>query len=89
MTAPKHTPGPWAIEFIPGLLERSIVNRDHSGDDWDIATVHSGPVNAHLIAAAPELYEACQRAFEQTDRNARPNDWDLLRAALAKARGEG
>lgn len=43
--------------------------------------------NARLISAAPDLLEACLRAFEQTDRIARPNDWETLRAAIAKATG--
>jgi hypothetical protein len=50
--------------------------------------------NAHLIAAAPELYEACELAlsFWYSDY---PNDTyeghsahDKIKAALAKARGE-
>jgi hypothetical protein len=41
--------------------------------------------NAHLIAAAPELYAACEKALYAL--KGREHD-GFLRAALAKARGE-
>ena len=40
--------------------------------------------NARLIAAAPELLEACELALESDDRAVK----DVLRAAIAKAKGE-
>ena len=81
----KHTPGPWSV-----------------GDSIDGATVHNESelmvafcrnlafdlgecaANARLIAAAPELLEACQLALDSDDRGVK----DVLRTALAKARGE-
>ncbi len=43
--------------------------------------------NAHLIAAAPELYEACEQALHNSLDL--PNFVvDVLEKALAKARGE-
>jgi len=44
-----------------------------------------GPANARVLAASKELLAACQRAFDQTDKDARPADWEMLRAAIAKA----
>jgi hypothetical protein len=43
--------------------------------------------NARLIAAAPDLLEACKVAFHQTCSAGRPKDWEQLRAAIAKATG--
>ena len=42
--------------------------------------------NAHLIAAAPELYEALERVVRISDRD--HVAWNEAKAALAKARGE-
>lgn len=50
--------------------------------------------NAHLIAAAPEMYEACQAAKILLAALTRPTDPDaslileMIDDALAKARGE-
>lgn len=91
MSEPKFTPGPWVNNQgrIESDLEHGWVN-----DGWCLAECH-GPqaeINAHLIAAAPELYEALDDLM----------DWDsslsvcerakrvkAAKAALAKARGEG
>ena len=51
----KHTPGPWSIEIDVDESEYGICNREHDGDDWDVATVHSTEANARLVAAAPEV----------------------------------
>tara|TARA_Y100001951_G_C11273121_1_gene260090 strand:- start:947 stop:1204 length:258 start_codon:yes stop_codon:yes gene_type:complete len=45
--------------------------------------------NAHLIAAAPELYEALSDALEKYGyRDMDATDYDRYAAILAKARGE-
>ena len=41
--------------------------------------------NAHLIAAAPDLYEALEAVIAVADRNT--VEFDRAKAALAKARG--
>jgi len=43
--------------------------------------------DAHLIAAAPELYEALDN-LENDDGSIPDHAWKLVQAALAKARGE-
>jgi hypothetical protein len=48
----------------------------------------SGDANARLITAAPELYAAVMAALNMVDGDGTPPDWDMLRAAAKKARGE-
>lgn len=56
------TPGPWAYE------DGSIVNREHEGDDWDIAEVYpQNRANAHLIAAARTALPALLDALESAE----------------------
>lgn len=90
----KHTPGPWTIGG----------SRDWSG--WVVGPESTPPVatigqgveewraNGKLIAAAPELLEAVQRALaveasvtQGQERELRAGYLDLLRAAIAKAEG--
>lgn len=101
MTAPKFTSGKWSIEDEGvgdlGMRESSIVNRDHDGEDWCVATVHSGLANAHLIASAPELYakltDVADRMRGMTSYAAESfdfgNEAEEIESLLAKARGEG
>lgn len=63
----KHTPGPWKIRQRGGGLtpqiwtgERGICRLDDAGRGLSLQT----DANARLIAAAPELLEACQDALE-------------------------
>ena len=70
MSEAKHTPGPWLIEpdhidDDGAYSEPSIWSTpDDSGKQFAIATIRIGllgsAANAHLIAAAPELLEACK-----------------------------
>lgn len=105
MTKPAFTPGPWEasleaarfiIQHIPqyGMGKRAIA---YTG-----GAEPANPFNAHLIAAAPEMFEALERLFTVTvsmkfERGDGPpilNDaaYDkalaATRTALAKARGE-
>lgn len=98
MSKPKFTPGPWVNNqgLIESELEHGWVN-----DGWRIAECF-GPqaeINAHLIAAAPELYEACEAVIRyqklaESDANtgllmSYAEAYIKAEAALAKARGEG
>ena len=101
MTNRKHTPGPWRVELHNKGTERGI----ESGPNW-IATVHrllGDPdditaelnANAALVAAAPELLEACKyiaEAFQEagTKKLKLGRDGDHFKAlmsAIAKAEG--
>lgn len=92
----KWTPGPW----VAGPRYRSIISDNPTGyEDEDSIEAYGGHLvcesvkwdaNAHLIAAAPDLYEALKRAAMWIEAG---NDrtGPVLRqcyAALDKARGE-
>lgn len=83
----KYTPGPWKA-FPSGIYG---TNRDgvcvctrhkQAGDEWN--------ANARLIAAAPDLLEACMAAMsDDCDRQAcEETTVELIRAAITKATQE-
>lgn len=96
-----HTPRPWTVvehevwdtrhDGEPGVpLFRRDTNYRRWGRDFKTGEQDA---NARLVAAAPELLEACEAILKATDPNtvhavgagaAR----DLALAAIAKARGE-
>ena len=67
----EHTPGPWAISGDYGLFQSEIVApnayRHAVASVWTKRSIEKGTIlvwpegeaNARLIAAAPELYDAC------------------------------
>lgn len=108
MTEPKFTPGPWHIGY--GKTVESLGGGDFfaiglkTDPDWTAICLLSpadsvsniDKANAHLIAAAPDLYEALDGLLaditEYQEINflgGENNHWQVrARAALAKARGE-
>lgn len=105
MTDRAWTPGPWRVcENNSHSMDEC--NLSICGDIFILADI-SGPMyahcepNAHLIAAAPDLYEALEAArqhvlwiCEENERlNKNPSELDRadlvkIDAALAKARGQ-
>lgn len=91
MSKAQFTPGPWRVsEFEKGT--NSKLRLIMGADDWSIAHVgkrtrEENAVNAHLIAAAPDLYNACQLALNAFENNW-AIDWNVLRSALSKAEGK-
>lgn len=100
MSELKATPGPWVVE-------RSVIrgDADHLGRTVAVAStlnvawpfgrraVKEEPYNAHLIAAAPELYESLKIAVEVLEKTANDtligrNAAEDARTVLARARGE-
>ena len=91
----KFTPGPW---FSVAKLSGSENHRGFkicTPTGWALADVQpadedgiEGRANAHLIAAAPDLYEALEHILEGSLSLPRFAKDEAIRA-LAKARGEG
>ena len=93
MSEMKHTPGPWFVdhEFTGDVYSE--------GPRYEIATAwregrHKGPptsegaMNAHLIAAAPNLLEACRLLVDADGGAMSYSDRvNLARHAIAKAEG--
>lgn len=101
MSEPKWTPGPWRVEKAAGGW--SIVCDEFPNSESPLTKLmdfdDSAEHDAHLIAAAPELYEAlikarshmvsCPQDFpSECDRSCGQRDWHEVQDALAKARGE-
>jgi len=86
----KYTKGEWYIEEYPEHFD--IRSLDY-GFDADVAHVFKRKgceANAHLIAAAPDMYEALKYAFSilTGGRQVGLSDWGIkMQKALAKAEG--
>jgi predicted NAD/FAD-dependent oxidoreductase len=86
----KHTPGPWHIEAddgsSPAAMEECLAI---CTDDAHIAFAFDDQkANARLIAAAPELLEACISALDLLSDKYHAEDGPvgkMIRAAIAKA----
>lgn len=83
------TPRPWAVAYDDHNGQAVV-----SGEHTEVCTCWHHSVgslekqmrrNAHLIAAAPDLYEALRRLEKNGHRQA---TWDFALKAMAKARGE-
>lgn len=97
-----HTPGPWRATGPTGEKMQSYSQPwgvtgtgEHQmqlvcGCFGDIGGAVVAEANARLIAAAPTLLEAAERALELIEKGA--PGWgvakDLLRAAIYEARGQ-
>lgn len=90
----KHTPGPWHLMDGGGFAFR--IGDDADEDKANILCTRyewqeraeEMLANGQLIAAAPDLLEACEAliyAWEHGYREDMPEHW--LRAAVAKAKG--
>ena len=60
----KHTPGPWGVDGAGQVCKRA------ENGSWDLIAYldespyyHNKFANAHLIAAAPAMYEALRQAY--------------------------
>jgi hypothetical protein len=85
-----HTPGPWKAEYRETSL--AVYQRTRSGakTGHPICVVsRKDKANADLIAAAPDLLNACKVALPLLERfvQGAESAHDLLRAAIAKAEG--
>lgn len=101
MTNTKHTPGPWSAHYNnEGLTVFSPDNVPVAYVDYDECEERPVEANAHLIAAAPAMYEALQWTMQYLRMpNFHPDnsynseqwarDYNKLTDALAQADGEG
>lgn len=93
MSEPKWTPGPWVRdgETTSETIWAGCAPSGYGSTGRYIASVHGDDAeaedNAHLIAAAPDLYAALEMAQLWLDVDGR-FDMQGINAALAKARGE-
>lgn len=91
----KFTPGPWRVSQTYPVGDYCI---HAAGCPWQLAYIAANTnvdwpleANAHLIAAAPDLYAALERTLSYLTSypgNSGINAWEQARAALSKARGE-
>ena len=96
----EHTPGPWDYVFDVSYTSGQYPEPDYeyarisSNKRFNIATIYPDSeewrANARLIAAAPQLLEACEAALNNIDLNV--YDCDKiereLSEAIAAAKGE-
>jgi hypothetical protein len=100
---PQHTPGPWRVSQTCNILANGqgefpkMVAAIYTTNDTSptYKDREERDANAHLIAAAPELLELLEQAFDRfTDNDMMPpnhklREWlDRTAVAIAKARGE-
>jgi hypothetical protein len=92
-----HTKGPWVYFVVPGEPNQSMILSDN-GTKWVVAhMLHNGalPSANHsgdglLLAAAPELLEACEDALYLIKKSNCSNSENVvktLEVAIAKAKG--
>lgn len=82
-----HTKGPWRAEgrLIIGLKEKPICEVPQHG----IKRHKTDDGNAQLIAAAPDMYEACKKlVMHRHQGDIHPIDYQRIELALAKAEGK-
>lgn len=87
----KWTPGRWIAHWEGPVRRQALSHRLRTEDSIPIADVYGGDANANLIAAAPELYDALDRAkrlLEEYAPGCPKTEIASLGEALAKARGE-
>ena len=107
MTEAEFTPGPWSAYIDEGaciiqsdssgfaVADANKGSAHPLSDEWDkewVAELDAqAEANAHLIAAAPDLYAALEAIISWDHQLDGPYAWEALeqaKAALAKARGE-
>ena len=62
-----HTPGPWEVDEHEGLVYRPMPEQGANAADF-VCSISTGKpeaeANARLIAAAPDLLEACEAVLK-------------------------
>ena len=93
MSEPKFTPKPWKV-YTAKAGHKVIGIGDANGEgitDSGFGVWRGGSAeaeaNAHLISAAPDLYEALRDLVRTGGDDHMPGYWEAAEAALAKAEG--
>lgn len=91
----KHSPAPWRIEEFWGII--NICDADNSPVVYELAGGETEQADAALIAAAPDLLEACKALMrfeairDDEEASIQRNRYDtalsLIESAIAKAEG--
>ena len=94
----KHTPGPWYPHYAKAdhCLSSSVWGQEPGNQVAVIGgkSLEAMNANAHLIAAAPAMYEALKALVEYLDTQVQAgklDDWKhvlVARQALAQAEGQ-
>lgn len=86
----KHTPGPWRYKRHSVDSNYMLIYCSSDNSDGDNIRGYCGEANARLIAAAPELLEACKMLLVNMNLAGWENDYAAIRAraAIQKATGE-
>ena len=86
----KHTPGPWRVVdswndyMVEGQNGEEIIWQD---GPHETPTINEA--NARLIAAAPDLLDALVMVLDDPNAlDGRPRTYEIVCAAIAKAKGE-
>lgn len=87
----ESTPGPWKVikNRALGSLEVGPTDDYPICEMWRRGHKELEAINAHLISAAPEMYEALKRAISEASHGDETLWARQARAALAKAEGKG
>ena len=92
---PKWTPGPWAVErnkrtwgWVDVVGPSLGVGGPTQATDLTLADEVKRIAEAHLIAAAPDMYSALDAIIDGRMWSMSDNKFGAAKAALAKARGE-
>lgn len=102
MSEAKFTPGPWHVGPVDDTRVEDSYGNEVAQIDGDYNHPDTWPImeaNAHLIAAAPDLYEALETLMEEYSKVIREYKgldvgscgdvaYDVAGVALARSRGE-
>ena len=86
----KHTPGPWqVVDSWNDYMVESQNGEEIIWQDGPHNTPTINKANARLIAAAPDLLDALVMVLDDPNAlDGRPRTYEIVCAAIAKAKGE-